>query len=389
MTTWLTWLLGRLPLGWLQLTHNRGRLIAALTGVAFANVLVFVQLGFMGALNETTTRIYAKLDADVVVSSDDFKTLADSSFVPRERLLRASTVPGVASASPLYQGTMSWTQDSGTVLMFTVYGIDPGQRNLLGLQSARPRLRLLDTAAMDSGTRNLTADQAAAATSGTLRFELGGRTMTMVDTFELGSGFQQDGNLVVSDQTFFRLFPTRSAAAPNHVLLQVDPAYSPTQVARAVQAVFASSDRTLARTLADTRSADMTYQNTKRPTGVIFGFGVIIGVLVGIVIVYQVLATDVADHLAEYATLKAIGYRHRYFLGVVFEESVILAVLGFIPGLLSSLALYRIMSAATGLPVQMNLGRVLMVFVGTLLMCSLSGAIATRRLQGADPADLF
>jgi putative ABC transport system permease protein len=66
---------------------------------------------------------------------------------------------------------------------------------------------------------------------------------------------------------------------------------------------------------------------------VIFGFGVLIGVLVGLVIVYQVLSADVADHMREYATFKAMGYGPRFFLGIVLEEALVLGVLGFLPGL--------------------------------------------------------
>ena len=128
---------------------------------------------------------------------------------------------------------------------------------------------------------------------------------------------------------------------------------------------------------------------TERPIGVVFGFGVIIGIMVGIIIVYQVLSTDVADHLAEYATLKAIGYRDSYFLGIVFEEALILALLGFLPGVLISIALYGAASSATGLPIVMDMTRPLLVLAGTILMCMISGAIATRRLAAADPADLF
>ncbi len=120
-----------------------------------------------------------------------------------------------------------------------------------------------------------------------------------------------------------------------------------------------------------------------------FGFGIVIGVLVGVIIVYQVLSTDVADHIREYATFKAIGYRQRFFLGVVFEEAVILACLGFIPGLLTSLVLYAAVSAATGLPLSMTMARPPLVLGGTILMCAISGAIATRRLARANPADLF
>jgi putative ABC transport system permease protein len=121
----------------------------------------------------------------------------------------------------------------------------------------------------------------------------------------------------------------------------------------------------------------------------IFGFGVAIGILVGIIIVYQVLSTDVADHLREYATFKAIGYPQRFFLGIVFEEAFVLALFGFIPGVLISIGLYAVVSNVTGLPITMPLSRPLYVLIGTFAMCGLSGAIATRRLANANPADLF
>ena len=131
------------------------------------------------------------------------------------------------------------------------------------------------------------------------------------------------------------------------------------------------------------------YQQTKRPTGIIFGFGVIIGVLVGIVILYQVLSTDVADHLSEYATFKAMGYSHRFILGIVFEEALILGILGFIPGFIIATGLLTGMATATTLPLAMTSGMAVMVFVGSIVAAALSGAIATRRLAAADPADLF
>jgi putative ABC transport system permease protein len=143
------------------------------------------------------------------------------------------------------------------------------------------------------------------------------------------------------------------------------------------------------RTVPEAVARDQRFQTTQRPIGIVFGFGIVIGALVGIIIVYQILATDVADHLREYATFKAIGYRQRFFLGIVFEEALILGLLGFIPGLLIAVALYAAVAAATGLPIAMTPERPVLVLLGTVAMCSLSGAIATRRLARADPADLF
>jgi len=110
---------------------------------------------------------------------------------------------------------------------------------------------------------------------------------------------------------------------------------------------------------------------------------------VGVILVYQVLSTDVNTHLKEYATLKAIGYANLYLLIVVFEEAVILAMLGYIPGTAVSLVLYYLTCNATNLPMYMTAMRGLEVLILTIIMCGISGAIATRKLQSADPADMF
>ncbi|MFN5766819.1 MAG: ABC transporter, partial [Pseudanabaena sp.] len=43
----------------------------------------------------------------------------------------------------------------------------------------------------------------------------------------------------------------------------------------------------------------------------------------------------------------------------------------------------------TMLPIKMTLERAASVFVMTVVMCTVSGAIAMRKLQTADPADIF
>ena len=149
----------------------------------------------------------------------------------------------------------------------------------------------------------------------------------------------------------------------------------------AYDAVVQSIDGAVAR--------DQSFQSTQKPVGLVFGFGAAIGVLVGIIIVYQVLSTDVADHIREYATFKAMGYAPAFFLSVIFEEALILALLGFIPGVLISLALYKIVAVTTDLPMEMTAPRAVAVMLGTLVACTLSGTIATRKISKANPADLF
>ena len=90
-------LFGRLPIGWLQLTHNRTRFAAALAGVAFANVLVFVQLGIMNSMGAATLRPYDFFQADIMISASDASTLTDGGNVARQWLLQAMGDPDVSA----------------------------------------------------------------------------------------------------------------------------------------------------------------------------------------------------------------------------------------------------------------------------------------------------
>ncbi len=384
-------LIGRLPIGWLQLSHSRTRLIAALAGVSFANILVFVQLGILGALNDSTIAPYELFGGDIMISASDANTLTDGSNVARARMFQALGVPGVKDATPLFIGNLDWQRDDGGASSLQTFGIDPEKPEFAAPSVAdrMEELRLQGRVILDERTRGLPEGALEGVSpERPYVFELNNTTVWAVGTLEVGGGFSADGTLYASDQTFLELFGGRSSAAPTHILLAVEDGIDPEVVVERLRTVLPEVSVNVALK-ADAAAADLAYQTTERPTGVIFGFGVFIGIIVGLVIVYQVLSTDVADHLSEYATFKAIGYPQKYFLGIVLEEAVILAVLGFIPGVLIATGLYALMSSLTGLPIEMDLLRAFSVFLGTVIACALSGALATRRLAAADPADLF
>jgi putative ABC transport system permease protein len=133
---------------------------------------------------------------------------------------------------------------------------------------------------------------------------------------------------------------------------------------------------------------EQQYQSTE-PNGIILKFGTIVGFIVGIIIVYQVLYADINDHLSEYATLKAMGYGDRMLLFVILQEGIILAVLGFVPGFVASIGIYQLLTVLTRIPLAMKTTVAIQVFLLTLIMCGVSGIIASSRLRSADPADVF
>jgi putative ABC transport system permease protein len=389
---WISrWLFGRLPVGWLQLRHHRMRLAAAVAGVAFANMLVFVQLGILSAMNDVVRTSYSPFRADIVISPSNANTLTDGATLARRVVYQAIAQPGVAAAAPLYVGQVAWERPNVPATSLIVYALPPESKRFAGAAVAE-QLDAVSApmrAILDALSRDVDPAWAARASPDTpLEFEVDGKAIAAIGSYSMGAGFGWDGSLVVSDLTFMRLVRQRSMGTPSHVLVDLAPGSELAAALTQLRAAL-SMEPVKVRSFSQAVEDNVSFQATEVPMGSIVGAGVLLGLLVGVVIVYQVLATDVAAHLRDYATFKAIGYSHPYILGVIFEQAMILAVLGFLPGLASASAIYALLAHATDLPFGMDLGRSLTVFVGTLLACMLSGALAARRLRTIDPAELF
>jgi len=392
MISALTRLFGRLPVGWLQLSHNLGRLLAAVAGVAFANVLVFVQLGLSGSLTETVLRPYRLFDDELLlVSAVDSDGLDDGSNLPRVNLYQALSHPQIADGAPLYVGRVAWLTESGDSSALALYALPTLHRDMFrqDLTAKLEPVSMLDTALTDRMTRFIDMTPFENATpESPVPFEIQGRRIQSVGTFGLGGGFGGDGGLLVSEQTFFRLVPNRNSSAPSHLLLRVVRGANRQEVAAGVAALLGAGNAKVAP-IEEAMATAAKVQLQDRPTGIIFSFGVLIGVIVGAVIAYQVLATDVADHLKEYATFKAMGYSHRFFVSIILEEALVLGTIGFVPGFVLAKLFYDGLVRSANVPVFMTTERAVMVFIGTLVACSVSGMLAIRRLQSVDPAELF
>ena len=381
----------RTPLGWLQLSHDKGRMLVATAGIAFADILMFMQFGFQNALYSSNTRLHQVLDADIVLISPQAQNLINLSDFPRRRLYQAMNVPGVESADVFYAKVARWknpqTREKSSIL---VIGFNPERPafDLPELKQNTGDIKLPDTVLFDRGSRGTYKDAIAQIQQGkTVTTEIDRRTITISGLFNVGASFAADGSIMTSDQNFLRLFPKQEASSINAGLIYLKAGADPVQVQTALKAYLPNDVKVLTKT--EFIEFEKQYWFTNTAIGFVFNIGVAMGFMVGVIIVYQVLSTDVSDHLAEYATFKAMGYRSMYLLSIVFEEALILSMLGFLPGVGISVGLYSLTRKATNLPMYMTLIRAFMVLSLTLIMCLISGTIATRKLQAADPADIF
>ena len=387
----LALVLRRTPLAWRQAIHRPLRLAAAIAGVSFANVLVFFQLGLSGGLYDSQKRPIQQINGELVMVSGRYLYLGEQVNFPRARLTQALGVEGVKAVTPLYLGLSQWlNSDTRQQKQALVFGIAPENPGLQLPELASDPLLLQRGDALLFDVRSKANAGPVAATvrrEGSYETELGGVRSVVTGLFSLGLTFAADINLVTSSTNFKNYFPNQSADDIQMGVIQLQPGVDPLRVKATLATFLDPSVKVF--TIEELAAAEEAYWRRNSSFGLIFGLGVLVGLVVSGIIVYQILYSDVSDHLAEYATLKAIGYDDGFVVGIILQESLILALLAFAPSLLLSLGLYGFLARSTSLMVVMSAGRAVLVFAFTLGVCGVSGWLATAKLRRLDPADIF
>lgn len=373
------------PLAWLNLGHQWVRTLIAVAGISFAVVLVFMQLGFFGAVSTAATLLYDELDFDLVLTSPQYNDVNRAGTFPLTRLYQAQALPGVIRTTPLYVGFNYW------------YNPETRRRRnimLLGFRPAASPFRFPEVAEHLAELRsegNILMDRLSRPEFGPrgpgVETEIGARKVRVVGQFSLQTGFGADGVVIASDATLREILPRASPDRVSLGLVKLDAGASPAAVARELESVVQPAARVWTRAAMEARERRHWERNTS--VGVIFGLGVVVALAVGMIFVYQVISSDITNHFAEYATLKAMGYSEGYLSGIVLRQAMILAVLGYLPGLAIALGLYQVTSTWANVPIAMTAARAAAVFGLALLMCALSGLLSLRKVRLADPADLF
>lgn len=380
-----------LRLAWRQLWSEKARLASAIAGVMFACVLVFMQLGFRAALFDSATALIGAMRGDLFL----MHPLTTASFrpepLPRVRAWQVLALPEVERAVPIYLAQSTWRNpEDGSRRAIQLIGVDTdaGVLDFPGLAPILDRLKRADTIAFDTRSRpEFGAVARLLAERGPFDVQVGNRDMQVVGLIEIGPSFGADGNIVLSDVNFRRVVKERQVSSIDLVAIRLRPGADVAAVQRRLGALLPPDVMVL--TQAQLNAHERAYWEEATPIGFIFSFGSLMGLVVGMVIVYQILFSDIAGHLKEYATLKAMGYSNFYLGQVVLGAALILAVTGFLPGLLASALLYDLIGGATFLPLAMDVTRASTVFAMIFTMCAVAGLLAMRKLRDANPADMF
>jgi putative ABC transport system permease protein len=370
---------------WRILVHEKGRSALAISGILFAILLIFLQLGFYTSVPKGGLLFYDAMRFDVMLASSGYVFEAQSSKFPRRRLYQALAVPEVERALPFYHNSGRWLNDrAGLARDVFVMGIRPGDPvfTIPEIERQTELLRQPDTILVDVNSR----PEFGAVRTGR-RIEVEQRNVEIVGTYNLGTGFVGLGVLITSDLNFSRMFPDQSLTDINLGLLTLKPHTDPDVVAERLREIMPADTQVFTRD--ELYHYETEHWVASTSTGLIFGFGVIVAVIVGLVILNQTLATQISRQLPQYATLKAMGYTDLHLSGIVVTLATIMTTISYVPAVLLSIGIYWIVRRATLLPIEMTLLRMLGVLAIAWGISALSALFSLRILRRADPVELF
>jgi putative ABC transport system permease protein len=385
------WRKRKIPLAWLLLTRQPVRLAIALAGISFAGILMFMQLGFRDGLFDASVTIHRLFDADLVLTSPRSMSSISMAGFPERRLIQTLADPEVADVSPVHWNFVLWRNpETRTTRSILALGFEPSDPLLIDplVQKQSSFLRQKGRVLFDERSRNEFGPVAEWFRSGkTVDSEVAGVRLRVAGLVQLGPSFGADGNMIISRETFRSIIPNNSRGSIELGLIRLIPGSDPILVSNRLKEQL-PNDITIF-TKEQFIEFEKNYWRSSTAIGFIFTLGAGMGFVVGCVIVYQILYGDVSDHLAEYATLMAMGYRLKDLLAVVAREGLLLALIGYLPAYAAGEGLYALIRTSTKLPVAMEFNRAFLVLSMILVMCLGSALLAMRKLVDADPAEIF
>lgn len=408
-----------------NLLEDIPRFLVAQAGIMFAVGLVTLQTGIFNGFLQSTVAVVQPSQSDIWVASDTFVQLELTTPIPVSRLLDARRVPGVARAEGFVFTGAQWYPLDGEMARVRLVAFDPQgelytpdklvEGNLSSL--SEPYVVMIDETDRDVLYVANTGEEVRINTlpARVVGLTRGNTSMTMnpfvLTSLENAKAFVSSGQTSsVSCQlpagsselecinTFSPSFEEESADPPpvpaelvasdliTYILIEAEPGEN-------LQALKRSLDEALPGTRAFTQAElsqkTQTYWEQRTGIGFILGMGAVVGIIVGIVVVGQILYSSVSDHLKEFGTLKAMGASAPMIYGVIVEQALWMALLGYLPGMASCLAVSAWAQTSQGILILITPVSASAVLGITVLMCVGAASFAIQKVNRVDPAIVF
>lgn len=367
------------------LLHEKKRLALSILAVSFAVLVIFMQLGFFTGMTDSQANLFAKLNADLVIMNAKQIHLNKWDTMSRSTLYQTLGNEGVTEVVPMYKHVVNMKNpQTGVVnqVLLLAFPPDSDPLDIPLYKDNKETLKRQGAVLFDKKSRKIMGKVEIGQ-----EIELDEKKYRVSGFVKLGTNLSFDGNILMSEGTWLRDKNVFYADNISLGLLRVRPGTDIQALKKKVLGTVTEEVTLL--TPDELRKREVVYTVKTAPVGSIFGVGLIIGFIIGIIICYQILYNEITDHLPQFATLKAMGFNDKFLIKIVFQQTVLLSLIGFIPGVFLSSILYIVLTKITGIAMYFTFNRLTIVFIMTLAMCVSAGLIAVKKLIRADPAELF
>ncbi|WP_372370346.1 FtsX-like permease family protein [Candidatus Uabimicrobium sp. HlEnr_7] len=375
------------PLAVMNIVHNKSRSLSSIVGISFVIMIIFYQMGAYSKVISASMQVYNELEFDIIVLSNDYFHMGQSFTFPRQRLYQISDISGVETAVPFYIALSPWRNSLNGIIrpiLVMAMPINNQGSQVFSSNEIRESLPLIiqpNTLLFDRRSRKFYGPQTPGTTA-----EIAGNEFKILGNYTMGGAFISTGTTIVSDQNFQRIF-FRSLDNVSFGLIRLKNSAHADVVAEKMRQILEEDVLVLTRTELEQR--EKSYWATTSSVGLLLGSGVIVVFLVGIVILSQVLATQVMNHITEYATLKAFGYSSLHLANIVLQQAFAFVIISYVIGFGLAVGFYKLTSMLAGVPIGMTTYRAIAVALMTIFMGTTASITSLRKVLLADPADVF
>lgn len=369
-------------LAWRNITRDRVRLIMAVTGVAFAVLLMTVQLGLLAGFAATSSSLVDRSKADLWIVPRGAKDVDQAGQILERQKFTAVGVPGVESVESLIVGFSPWKRPDGGSENVIVVGVEP---NGLALQP----WNFIAGSAGDLGRADgVIIDDLYSGKLGISgvgeTVEILGRRARVVGITSGVRTFTQSP-YVFSSLSNARLFTGVPDGWTTYLLVRVRKGADIATIRNALQQALPSTD---VWTSGGFSWQTREYWLLTTGAGAALLVAAILGLIVGLVIVAQTLYSAAVERMGEFATIRAMGANDRYLTGIVVHQSLIGGLLGYLIGTGAAFILVPI-SNRSSVALDLPFTLVAALAVVTLAMCAGASVVPVRKVLSVDVASVF
>jgi len=367
-----------------NLLSHKSRAVVAGAGICFAIFLMFLQWGLLIAAKKESTLLYDYFDFDLAVVSQKYQLLYSPGNFDRVRMTQALALDLIEDSFSLNLDSGRWI-DTQSLMMSSalIIGIDDKPNFITDVGIRKTMKKLI-------GSRSILVDQYSHADFGLIsvgeKAKLNNREVDIRGQFKLGLFFYAEGSVLVRNDVFYNLTNNHSRET-NIGLIKLKVEADLTNAKAQLKDTL--PDDVIILTKRELIDQEQSYFVKVKPLGLMFETGMFIAFFTGVVVLFQVMSTEIGSRIKEYATIKAMGYGAVFIYGVAIVQVLILSISAFIPAVVLSHALFLLIDSLTHLPIEITQNLFTMILSLTLIMAVLAGVISLQKLSKVDPAELF